>query len=55
MSNREQRIRDRAYSIWLEENRPEGRDKVHWQMAERIVASEDDKPVADSFAPESTE
>jgi hypothetical protein len=54
MSNREQRIRDLAYNIWLEEGRPEGRDRAHWQMAERIVAAEDDKAVADYSAPEST-
>jgi Protein of unknown function (DUF2934) len=30
---KEQRIRERAYQIWLDEGRPDGRDKEHWQQA----------------------
>jgi hypothetical protein len=30
---REQRLRERAYFIWLEEGRPEGRSEVHWKLA----------------------
>jgi hypothetical protein len=29
----EQRIRERAFRIWLDEGRPEGRDKIHWDMS----------------------
>ncbi|WP_431470200.1 DUF2934 domain-containing protein [Sphingosinithalassobacter sp. LHW66-3] len=29
----EQRIRERAYEIWQEEGRPEGREEEHWQKA----------------------
>ena len=29
----EQRIRERAFFIWVEQGRPEGRDKEHWQQA----------------------
>jgi hypothetical protein len=27
-------IRDRAYEIWNEEGRPDGRDRIHWLRAE---------------------
>jgi hypothetical protein len=33
MVDQEQRIRARAYRIWEEEGRPEGRAEVHWDMA----------------------
>ncbi|PWC83765.1 hypothetical protein TSH100_19545 [Azospirillum sp. TSH100] len=36
----EQRIRDRAYAIWLEEGRPHGRDADHWLQAERAILAE---------------
>lgn len=52
-SDMEQRVRERAYNIWLEEGRPEGRDEVHWEMAKKIVATEHDKPVAGSSVEES--
>lgn len=29
----EQRIREQAYQIWLQEGRPEGRADMHWKMA----------------------
>jgi hypothetical protein len=35
MDEREDRIRQRAYGIWEREGRPEGRDRDHWQEAER--------------------
>ena len=41
MTDHEQRIRTRAYRIWEEEGRPEGRAKVHWDMARELVAVED--------------
>lgn len=36
----EQRIRDRAYAIWLEEGRPHGREADHWFQAERAILAE---------------
>jgi len=36
--DREQRIRNKAYDIWLDEGRPEGRGEVHWDMASELVA-----------------
>ena len=41
MTDHEQRIRTRAYRIWEEEGRPEGRAEVHWDMARELVAVED--------------
>jgi Protein of unknown function (DUF2934) len=29
----EDRIRERAYSIWIAEGRPDGREHAHWQQA----------------------
>jgi hypothetical protein len=38
---REERIRAKAYQIWLEEGCPDGRDEAHWEMARELVAIED--------------
>jgi hypothetical protein len=43
MSDTEQRIREQAYRIWLEEGCPEGRDLDHWDMAIALVSFEDDR------------
>jgi len=40
----EQRIRERAYRIWLEEGQPEGRANEHWRLAEFAVAKQDGLP-----------
>jgi Protein of unknown function (DUF2934) len=37
----EQRIRERAYFFWIEEGEPEGRDKLHWEAAQKVVVEED--------------
>ena len=37
----EQRVRERAYQIWLDEGRPEGRAKDHWQEAEKQIIGEE--------------
>lgn len=34
------RIRERAYRIWIEEGRPPGRSDEHWQMARQLIAIE---------------
>ena len=34
---REERIRREAYFIWLRGGMPEGRDKEHWEEAERTI------------------
>lgn len=33
--DREQRVRNRAYDIWEQEGRPSGREREHWEQAER--------------------
>jgi hypothetical protein len=40
---REARIRERAYRLWLEEGRPEGREAAHWDMATELVAIEENQ------------
>jgi hypothetical protein len=37
---REQLIRDRAYTIWEDEGRPEGRQLMHWLQAESEIETE---------------
>ena len=37
----EERIRRRAYQIWMNEGCPEGRAEAHWDMATELVAIED--------------
>ena len=39
-----QRIQDRAYRIWEQEGRPEGRDTVNWEEAERQLREPDAPP-----------
>jgi len=34
MNGREQQVRERAYYMWEAEGRPQGRDEIHWAMAE---------------------
>ena len=40
MQSFEERVRQRAYEIWLDEGRPDGRDKEHWQRAVAEVGEE---------------
>lgn len=43
MEDREQKQRERAYKIWEEEGRQEGRDLDHWhRAAEKHQADEDE-------------
>ncbi|MCJ8142238.1 DUF2934 domain-containing protein [Ancylobacter sp. A5.8] len=41
MDQREQEIRERAYRLWEQEGRPDGRADQHWRMAQA-----DDEPAA---------
>jgi hypothetical protein len=34
----QQRIQQRAYELWENEGRPQGREHAHWQQAEREIA-----------------
>ena len=38
---REQRIRERAYQIWLSEGQPEGREKENWHEAEKQILEQE--------------
>jgi hypothetical protein len=54
MSDVEQRIRERAYRLWLDEGCPEGRELEHW--AAELVAIEDGqqstlKPIDQNLGP----
>jgi hypothetical protein len=40
----EQRIRERAHRMWLDEGRPEGKAETHWELARLAIALEDAKP-----------
>src|SRR5436190_22682936 len=56
MGDVEQRIREKAYQIWLEEGCPEGRELNHWNMATELVAIEDGrqsslKPIDQNLGP----
>ena len=39
----EQRIRMKAYEIWLREGCPEGAELRHWEMARKFIAGEEAK------------
>jgi len=42
MNDRDMRIRERAYHLWIDEGRPEGREAVHWNLARAQVAAEEE-------------
>lgn len=37
--DREHRLQQRAYAIWETEGCPEGRDRAHWEQAERELSA----------------
>jgi|HubBroStandDraft_6_1064221.scaffolds.fasta_scaffold753448_2 hypothetical protein len=37
----EHKIRERAYAIWEEEGRPEGKETEHWLRAEAEIGAEE--------------
>jgi hypothetical protein len=47
-SDKEARIRERAYEIWAREGHPHGKEAEHWQMAEAEITAE--STVADRAA-----
>jgi len=38
---RQQRIRERAYHLWEQEGRPDGRDADYWERARELVGMEE--------------
>jgi hypothetical protein len=41
----EQRIRERAFQIWIEQGQPSGRQHEHWQQAEAELVSGTSPPL----------
>jgi hypothetical protein len=41
MQAREEKIRERAYLLWEQGGRPEGREHEHWREAERQIVAEE--------------
>ena len=37
---KEQAIRERAYALWEQDGRPEGRSLAHWSQAETEIGTE---------------
>lgn len=52
-ADRQARIRERAYHIWLDEGRPDGRHDEHWRRAELAVAEEERRQRSAAAAPAS--
>src|SRR3954453_16646795 len=48
--DRNPRIRERAYHIWLEEGQPHGRHDEHWHRAERELIDEENRLPENSAA-----
>jgi hypothetical protein len=40
-SDQQQRVRARAYELWEQEGRPEGRDQIHWSQAEQELQNKE--------------
>jgi hypothetical protein len=49
--DREQRIRERAYSLWDEAGRPEGRAEEFWERARGLIEAEDDPNAPNMISP----
>ena len=45
-SERDEKVRQRAYEIWLREGSPEGRHEEHWEQARREIDNEADAAAA---------
>ncbi|BAF86247.1 DUF2934 domain-containing protein [Azorhizobium caulinodans] len=44
MDAHDEKIRELAYQIWIEEGQPEGRAEIHWDMATELVAQTENYP-----------
>jgi hypothetical protein len=43
MDDFNERVRQRAYRLWVEEGCPEGRSEIHWDQARELVAIEENQ------------
>jgi hypothetical protein len=50
LANQDVAIRTRAYAIWEEEGRPDGRDWEHWCRAAQEVAAHEPAPTTTAAA-----
>ena len=44
-----QRIRERAYEIWLREGQPQGRAEEHWERAKQEIMGDRSPPLQPDF------
>jgi hypothetical protein len=51
MEEFDERVRQRAYRLWVEEGCPEGRSDVHWEKARELVAIEENQKLTPKSAP----
>jgi hypothetical protein len=47
----EQRIRERAFEIWIEEGQPYGKDKEHWEKARQEIEKRNERAIGPSPGP----
>lgn len=40
MDEMDERIRERAYQIWLDQGQPPGKEREHWEQARRELGGE---------------
>lgn len=50
-NDREQQVRERAYALWEQAGKPEGKADDYWQQAEREIGGEDDTHDPDKRGP----
>jgi DUF2934 family protein len=53
MEDFDERVKQRAYRLWVEEGCPEGRSETHWDKARELVAIEENHKLATKPAPRS--
>jgi hypothetical protein len=46
MDDFDDRVKQRAYRLWVEEGCPEGRSEIHWDKARELVAVEENQTLA---------
>ena len=44
----EQKIRERAFELWIEDGQPSGKAEEHWERARADIAAEKDQPPSDN-------
>jgi DUF2934 family protein len=51
MEDFDERVKQYAYRLWVEEGCPEGRSEVHWDKARELVAIEENQKLTTKPAP----